>query len=224
MATARPSVSPPSTPSYPIVKPDPAVKPNPHPYAIRTTTTGLLTRSNSSGHNTAASRHHYVPIPASPTHRRESRRSHKHTKSLNDESYSELGSPQPLPVPSSFISNARNGLKSYSSQGLSQPRRRAETLPPNITGSSIPTGVAAAEDLPSNPKLWSPSQLASYLLTVLRARDPTMDDGAELPASAVPAVAEFVQNTKLSGRIFLRLNEEDMATYVLPQTLLAYLR
>lgn len=216
MTAARPTMSPsPAASNFPVMKQDSAVKPNPHPYAIRTSSTGLLSRSNSSGHNTATSRHHYVPVPTSPTHRRDARRSHKHTKSLNEDPYVERGSPQPLPVPSSFISNARSGLKGMSSEQLPQ-RRRAETLPPNLTGSNVPADIlAAAEDLPSNPKLWGPSQLASYLLTALRTRGLDMDDSANLSASAIPAVAEYVQNIKLSGRIFLRLNEEDMATYVI---------
>lgn len=217
MAAVRSTMAPSSPASnFPVIKQDSAVKPNPHPYAIRTSSTGLLSRSNSSGHNTSASRHHYVPVPTSPTHHRDARRrSHKHTKSLNEDPSCERGSPQPLPVPSSFISNARSGLRGVSLEELPQ-RRRAETLPANLTGSNVPTDiVAVAGGLPSNPKLWSPSQLASYLLTALRASDLDMDGSANLSASAIPAVAEYVQNTKLSGRIFLRLNEEDMATYVI---------
>lgn len=189
------------------------MKPNPHPYAIRTTSTGLLTRSNSSGHNTAASRHHYVPMPSHPNHRRDARRrSHKHTKSLNEASYLDLGSPQPLPVPASFISNARSALRDSSTHGLPEPRRRAETLPPNVTGSNIPVVAATAEKLPLNPKLWTPSQLSSYLVTTLRQQDPEVVEAVNLPPTAVLGIVEFVQDTKLSGRIFLRLNEEDMAT------------
>ena len=216
MSTVRPSVTPPpAIPNFPSLKQDPSVKPNPHPYAIRTTSTGLLTRSNSSGHNTSASRHHYVPAPSSPPHRKDARRrTHKHTKSLNEASYPEFGSPQPLPVPASFISNARSAVRDTSIKDLPQPRRRAETLPPNVTGSNIPVVATTLEDLPSNPKLWTPSQLSSYLFTTLRQRDPEAVEGVNLPSTAVLGIVEFVQNTKLNGRIFLRLNDEDMATYV----------
>lgn len=40
--------------------------PNAHPYAIKTTSTGLLTRSNSSP-NAKSTRHYYVPLSPSPS-------------------------------------------------------------------------------------------------------------------------------------------------------------
>lgn len=214
MATVKPAMSPsPASTSFPVLKHDPVVKPNPHPYAIRTTSTGVLSRSNSSGHN--ASRHHYVPIPTSPTRQREARRRpHKHSKSLNEEgSYFELGAPQPLPVPSSFVSNIQSPRRSQESL---QPRRRAETLPSSLTADGAPLAELATPELPSNPKLWTPSQLSSYLLSALRASDPDADESADLPPAAIAAVAEFIKDTKISGRIFLRLNEADMAAYVHP--------
>lgn len=203
------AVSPtsPATHTYSGRKQD-SIKPNPHPYAIRTSSTGLLTRSNSSGHNTAVSRHLYVP--SSPSPRYESRRrQHKYSKSLNDELGAVIGSPTPLPIPSDFVSNA-----TPHSTGSEIPvRRRAETLPhiPDTTTSADATILA--DDLPSNPKVWLPSQLSTYLSTALRISSPEPSEDPEeviLPAQLVTDIAKFVKDSKINGRMFLRLNDEDL--------------
>jgi hypothetical protein len=100
--TATISTIPPSL-SFPA-----AHKPNPHPYAVKTTSTALLSRSNSSSHNQQFSRSQYVPLAPSPTKSTNSTNGvahhrHRYTKSLSDQSY-----PPSLPIP---------------------PLKRAETLP-----------------------------------------------------------------------------------------------
>ncbi|GJE85622.1 hypothetical protein PsYK624_017010 [Phanerochaete sordida] len=210
MAAIRPGVSPSPT-NFRGMKQDPAVKPNPHPYAIRTTSTGVLTRSNSSGHNTAASKHHYVPLPTSPTRKREARLHHRPSKSLNtEESYFDLSAPQPLPVPSRFLKKAsEDDLRSEQPRFV---RRRAETLPPTLPSDATPLVPVEAGNLPANPKLWTPAQLASYLLSALPTQNADADETVIVPAPIIPAIAKFIQDTKISGRIFLRLNEGDMTT------------
>ena len=178
MASPRPPTSPPSSNTiiFPANRQETAVKPNPHPYAIRTTSTGILTRSNSSGHNSAASHHRYVPLSPTPHSRR-----HRYSKSLTEE-------PQPLPIPPTLTGNGR--YESRSGAVLSQ------------------------EDLPSNPKLWNSSHLSTYLRTALRVVSDGHWSSCEsdqlLPVSAVEIVIDFVNEARMTGRIFLRLSEEDL--------------
>ncbi|OBZ72021.1 hypothetical protein A0H81_07374 [Grifola frondosa] len=230
MATTRTLPTPPSrapslgyTPSSPT-KRDPALKPNPHPYAIRTTSTALLSRSNSSGHNVNATHHYYIPL--SPSHNRTSEhKGHRLSKSLNSTSESPRSAPRPLPVPPSFQSHTRagngpvpdNGRGGYVSAdetcAPSRHSRRAETLPLIPLFDTTPHPTATLEDLPSNPKLWTPSQLSSYLVTALRVTLHTHsgeDDQVALPFPIAKDIAAFVKDARIGGRMFLRLNEEDL--------------
>ena len=172
-----------------------SIKPNPHPYAIRTTSTGLLSRSNSSGRNLAASRHHYVPLPPSPSKREG--KGHRSVKSVS--SLSNLVFPQPLPVPPDFqVSSTRSR------------RVRAETLPSYHPEDANGLSLASLE-LPANPKLWSVSQLTSYLLTSLQPPMRSSDDTDEYPTlPLVHDIAAVVREAKVTGRAFLRLNEDDL--------------
>ena len=75
------------------------LKPNPHPYAIKTTSTGILSRSSSSS-SSAHSQNHYVPVSPSPTKQHytdypERKYRHRYSRSFTDEN-----NPRPLPVPS----------------------------------------------------------------------------------------------------------------------------
>lgn len=82
------------------------LKPNAHPYPIKTTSTALLSRSNSSPHGnpdvSAAGRHNYVPSSPSPKNKGGERTGmmarggrHRYSRSLTDED------PRPLPIPPS---------------------------------------------------------------------------------------------------------------------------
>lgn len=63
--------------------------------------------------------------------------------------------------------------------------------------------MATSEDLPSNPKAWNHHELAKYLSTVLRVKSaPVAND-----------IARFVKEKRMTGRVFLRLTEEDLEEY-----------
>lgn len=198
MSTSHvPSISPTSSAFiyFPTTPKESAVKPNPHPYAIRTTSTGILTRSNSSGHNVAASRHHYIPLSSAP---KEVRKRHRYAKSLSQVATIELNMPRPLPVPETFIGNA-GGQKLPGWTG-------STSRPMQLVQDSVFLSAATLEDLPSNPKLWTASQLAAYLATALRVPS----DDVHLSVSAVEEVIAFTKGANINGRIFLRLVEDDL--------------
>ncbi|KAI0791210.1 hypothetical protein C8Q75DRAFT_757150 [Abortiporus biennis] len=210
--------SPSQSPSFsPLLSPshDPALKPNPHPYAIKTTSTGVLTRSNSTSYNTNATRHYYIPTsPSSRSHPEHVSR-HRHAKS-NYEPISPSKAPRPLPVPPSFpTSNSHSNGYTSGEEPYMGPRRakRAETLPsfldPVHTHSTGSTTVTL-DDLPSNPKLWSPSQLSSYLVTALRVSKSDDVESVSIPARVAQDIAAFIKQVRMNGRTFLRLNEEDL--------------
>jgi hypothetical protein len=182
----------------PTTPQDSAVKPNPHPYAIRTTSTGILTRSSSTGHN-PASRHHYVPLSPAP---KEDRKRHRYSKSLAVEPSYELKAPSPLPVPNTFTAVSR-GQKRYSWDSSIRSNRPVQD--------SILTSAAPLEDLPSNPKLWSTSELVEHLSTALRVH---VDGSEPLSASSIDEITTFVKEAGISGRTFLRLMEDDLDQYV----------
>lgn len=192
------------------------ITPNPHPYAIKTTSTGLLTRSNSSSQNTQVSRHYYVP--PSPTARKHeeavypsqtpsrSRRTHRLSKSLSGVDSFEPPNKRPLPAPPPHPSTLPSCEPLASPGQWATPKRskRAETLPPTVPDLDI-TPVKL-EDLPTNPKLWTPSQLSSYLTTALRVRS---GEAMSLPLPVARDIATFVKDSKINGRLFLRLCEQD---------------
>ena len=227
MATAatRTLPTPPPVPSYQPTSPakkDPALKPNPHPYAIKTTSTGILTRSNSSGYNVNATHHYY--IPPSPTHNRsDSGKGHRSTKSLTSVPESPgREAPRPLPIPPELdhTQNRRDGSGGsggyVSADELSKaPRRprRSETLPIIPLPSPALSAPPSVDDLPENPKMWTPSQLATYLTTALRMTSSGKAGEIEpigLPALVAKDIAVFVKSARIGGRTFLRLNEEDL--------------
>ncbi|KAH9050368.1 hypothetical protein EDB83DRAFT_2226665 [Lactarius deliciosus] len=195
-SAAIPSASP--LPLGSSKKHDPALKPNPHPYAIKTTHTGVLSRSNSSGHNTP-SRYFYTPPPGSPlrspTKPKPESRGHRHSASLTGE--------LPLPLPSPLASPAYS-QRSQSEDDLSLRRQRADTLPTYLANTD---GVSAEpeEDLPHNPKAWTPSQLSVYLTAALRVRS-----GERLPERVARDITSWVRREAVTGRTFLRWTDEDL--------------
>ena len=69
------------------------------------------------------------------------------------------------------------------------------------------------DDLPDNPKLWTPSQLATYLTTALRMTSSGRPGDIEdigLPPLVAKDIAQFTKGARIGGRTFLRLNEEDL--------------
>lgn len=87
--------------------------------------------------------------------------------------------------------------------------KRAETLPTFLEPLPAPIPQPLSlDDLPPNPKLWTPSQLSSYLISALRIRP--SDGGAILPDRVAKDIAAFVKHARMTGRTFLRLTEEDL--------------
>ncbi|KAG8780545.1 hypothetical protein FRC16_003109, partial [Serendipita sp. 398] len=162
---------------------------NGHPYAIKTTSTAVLSRSNSlQGQKQAP----VVYIPSSgstnavPLGRSQSR-GHRHTRSLSNTSLNGAP-PQPLPLPP----------KRRGSQGSAAGE---EYTPP-----PTPKEGAIAQ-LPDNPKEWTPMHLSVYLTSALRLKG-----GGAIPAPVVKDMAAFTLRAKLSGRVFLRISEETLTT------------
>ncbi|THH04258.1 hypothetical protein EW145_g5655 [Phellinidium pouzarii] len=202
------STSSPQKKSFPVFVPDghrgergsaPST-PNQHPYAIKTTSTALLTRSNSSGH-AAHTQHAYVPTTPSPSSK------HRYTKS--DITRTAVHSPRPLPMPPSLDTPSKylNGHNHTSSEDFLFPThrtKRADTLP--STPALPPPSPVKVDDLPSNPRVWTASQLSSYLITALRVKS---GESLPLPLPVTKDIAAFVKEARLNGRAFLRLNEQD---------------
>ncbi|TFK56492.1 hypothetical protein OE88DRAFT_1649806 [Heliocybe sulcata] len=212
----------------------PKFEPNPHPYAIKTTSTALLARSNSSSGNVNAQRHTYIPVPpspssggagapTSPSHSRGNNSSgsggHRYTKSLTGVQDIPIlppgalgnGGGRPLPVPP--------GAASASTPDLSLPEtppprrmKRSDTLPGMLPSTPPPPSPSfSLDDLPENPKLWTPSQLSAYLTSALRVRGGEGEgEGPRLPGRVASDVAAFVRQSRIGGRAFLRLNEADL--------------
>ena len=206
-------VTTPVPPSVSISK----IPPNSHPYAIKTTSTGLLTRSNSSSQNVHVSRHYYVP--PSPTARKQeesvhspqipspSRRTHRLSKSLSGADSFESPNKRPLPTPPPRPSVFPSYEPSVIPEQWTTPKRpkRGETL--LFTAPDLNVTPVKLEDLPTNPKLWTPSQLSSYLTTALRVRS---GEAMSLPLPVARDIATFVKESKINGRLFLRLCEQDL--------------
>ncbi|KLO17368.1 hypothetical protein SCHPADRAFT_937068 [Schizopora paradoxa] len=181
-------------------KSDSPPKPDSHPYAIRSTASGLLTRSNSTtSHGSHA--HAYIPTSPSPNSK------HRYTKSevSSKRSSSILGeSPRPLPIPPSMESPTKDGFSSSEdTRPLTYRTKRADTLP-TLPPLSSPVKL---DDLPSNPKVWSTSQLASYLITALRVKS---SDSIPVPVPVARDIAVFIKEARLTGRAFIKLTEEDL--------------
>ncbi|KAF8885456.1 hypothetical protein BD779DRAFT_1801307 [Infundibulicybe gibba] len=157
---------------------------NAHPYAIKTTSTAVLSGGSSGSHSFSS--HSYVPPSPSPSPSRstmglpKSGSRHRYSRSLT----SDL--PRPLPAPPSYPSPSPTRRSEFETPPPGRTKR-ADTLP-----SFLPPTPLAVEELPPNPKVWTPSQLSSYLSRALRP---------------------FVRKSKITGRIFLRFEEDDLEKY-----------
>ncbi|KAK1231710.1 hypothetical protein PQX77_005196 [Marasmius sp. AFHP31] len=174
------------------------LRPNPHPYAIKTTSTALLSRSNSA--SSKHTKHHYIPSTPPSRHRTTS-------------SASNIEIPRPLPIPPPSPSDSGGeGNPHTGPPPMHQPRRLKRSETTATTGTPpAPSPIAAPltlEELPPNPKQWTPSQLSIYLATALRISGP-----GELPAPVASDIARFVRERKITGRVFLRLSEEELEAY-----------
>jgi hypothetical protein len=204
--------SPPDQPWAP--SPRKRVDPNPHPYAIRTASSALLSRSGSSA-SQASARHFYLPASPGPSPNRPAHRFTRSLDSAEGEDALRLGgetsSPRPLPPPppgaqppAGHITAGPISAAPGDNTTPVRRTRRAETLPPVL---SEHDDITLDTDLPPDPKIWTPAQLASYLITALRVQG-----GADPPLAPAVAreVAAFINAAGIAGRAFLRLNEEDL--------------
>ncbi|ESK84686.1 hypothetical protein Moror_648 [Moniliophthora roreri MCA 2997] len=185
------------------------VKPNAHPYPIKTTSTALLTRSNSTSSNPSYSgQHRYIPR-------------HRNNSSVSlgaTGGNSESEEPRPLPVPPSpekgMDGEPGNVNPHMGPPPAHQPRRlklkRSEThssssspAPASMSGNQSPAPPLSLEDLPPNPKQWTPAQLSIYLTTALKVQNERVAGD----------IAAFIREKKINGRVFLRINEEEMQGY-----------
>lgn len=219
-----------STYSLPTRSPSPT-KENHHPYAVKTTSTGLLTRSNSSA-GTPFTQHSYSPLasPSAPTRVSRSRARtsvHRYSKSLSSAN-EVFAMPPPLPSPlphssSRSSSMSRSGdddgqnreahILSSDSDSVLAKARHMETLPSLFTPKSTPAIVtldpyeelAKALSLPQNPKYWSPTNLSLYIGTVLSTKR-----GGTLSENVLRDIQIQLIREKINGRQFMRFSEEDM--------------
>ncbi|TDL25558.1 hypothetical protein BD410DRAFT_826222 [Rickenella mellea] len=199
-----------STSPFPILPPDghrggnqPSPSHNHHPYAIKTTSTALLTRSNTTSQN-SQNPHYYIPSSPSPSSKH---RFSKSETSIDIANAAFSSGPRPLPVPPNLTDQREPTTPE------SRPkfwRTRAETLPATTSPSQVSTPMTPSgelDNLPSNPRAWTTSQLASYLVTALRVRS---GETHPLPHQVTRDIAAFVKEARLTGRTFLRLSESDL--------------
>jgi hypothetical protein len=81
------------------------------------------------------------------------------------------------------------------------PQKRMQRADTMLSSASAPLQDL---DLPDDPTIWKPSQLSIYLSSILRAGD------AKLPAAVAKDIASFVRENRITGKIFLRLSEDDL--------------
>ena len=84
---------------------------------------------------------------------------------------------------------------------VSLRRQRADTLPSYIDAVS----AEPEEDLPHNPKTWTPSQLSVYLTAALHVWS-----GARLPERVARDITAWVRREVVTGRTFLRWTDDDL--------------
>jgi len=168
---------------------------NLHPYAVVTTSAGVLRRSNSahSIHNT------YRFVPSSPTKSKVNQTRHSEGHRYNHISNEEL--PRPLPVPPNFPSSGSPTKTEFEphheTSFIGHMKRQSDTRhslsqPEPLTGS-------VTDELPDDPRVWTPSQLSTYLTS----------SGDSSPSLAQD-LAAFIHLHKITGQTFLQLTESDL--------------
>lgn len=226
----------PMSPAEPTRKHPPPIQPNAHPYAVKTTSTALLSRSNTTPHSAHHTKHHYVPSPP-PQISTGRRVRHRHSSSLSSvegvvhDANGVRSIPAPLPTPPSIVVAPSNSppasLKPADEPKLSHRVKRAETIPtdsatePNqpITNNHGYDKFSHNQDarpepfagLPPNPKRWTTDELTTYLETSSKSR--TNVDGDQADSSLVN-ILECVRTRGFTGRELLRLTDSDLVGYV----------
>ncbi|KAG6372161.1 hypothetical protein JVT61DRAFT_7951 [Boletus reticuloceps] len=213
----------PTSPAEPIKTHPPPIQPNAHPYAIKTTSSALLSRSNSSPHSAHHNRHHYIPSPPPRVPTGVMAR-HRHSSSLSSveggvhdvNGMHKIPAPLPAPQPNVAASpdSISAALKRADEPKLSRRVRRAETKSNSATK---PVNDRFSHDqesrpelyagLPSNPKQWNTDELITYLETSFKLCNDTNGDKDD---SSIVGILECVRARGLTGRELLRLTDADV--------------
>ncbi|WRT63702.1 uncharacterized protein IL334_000625 [Kwoniella shivajii] len=190
-ATPNRDFTSPTKPSTPSSK-------NYHPYLIQSTSSSLLTRSNSS-----------PAPPASPSGHRSSRSmsSLNHILEGNQlQNQKEKEKEDRRRSMESPIAH-RNGHGNGNGNGNAFIRpsvKRSGTLPEFLNHAGKNGKTSEKElDLPLTPKLWTPSELAQYLGHTLRTGGPE-GTGQILPSPLVEDIKSWVLRQRVSGRDFIK--------------------
>ncbi|KDQ58938.1 hypothetical protein JAAARDRAFT_648014 [Jaapia argillacea MUCL 33604] len=144
----------------------------------------------------------------------------------------------PSPAPSAPMPSAKRDLpsppprsNSPTKRELPTPPQRVSPQPNRLSPSPIPSFPT---DLPPNPKLWTPTQVAAYLCASLGDQfgQPEMRLEVEIEGGHGEVVdlerekvekemVEYVLGNRIGGRVFLRLGEGDLDGFEYRQTLLS---
>ncbi|CAE7121195.1 unnamed protein product [Rhizoctonia solani] len=144
--------------------------------------------------------------PSAPNLRRHSQsRGHMHSKSMNSKE-----APPPLPLPTEVSDIGYTSNNEYSDNRteavIRQWRLKRSQTDPGLSG-RIEERKETLPSLPDNPRIWTPSQLAQYLLRALRFKS---SEVVPIPKPVAQDIANFVIKCKLNGRVFLRLQDRDI--------------
>ncbi|KAF8554017.1 hypothetical protein OG21DRAFT_1463222 [Imleria badia] len=222
----------PMSPAEPTRKHPPPIQPNAHPYAVKTTSTALLSRSNTTPHSAHHTKHHYVPSPPSRI-LTGTRVRHRHSSSLSSVEAEVCNVngvrtiPEPLPTPPSIVvaspDNPSVPLWRADEPKFSHQVKRVETMPSSATepiteNHSYDQKHEFSHDqdiraelyagLPPNPKQWNTGELTTYLETSFKSGSNSDGDKAD---SSLMNILECVRTRGFTGREILRLTDADLA-------------
>ena len=150
-----------------------------HPYAFKSTSSAVLTRSNSIGNNSRHTHHLYAPpTPQTPGLSRSQSTGHRHTRSLSN-----VAPPTPLPMPPSPSTPVRLGSFDASSP-VPYLVKRHETLA-SMPPSTQTTNELKISDLPVSVLLL----LCNHVLLIgrgnLTGQPKALDSDSALPVPYV---------------------------------------
>ncbi|ORY25188.1 hypothetical protein BCR39DRAFT_545010 [Naematelia encephala] len=210
-----PPISHPSTPTttFPqstslptLASPSPSYQQkNYHPYLIQSTSSSLLTRSNSS--------------PAPPANYLGKHKSSRSMSSLAHKTQDQDGAQEEDRGGYTGTPTSRRSLDSPS-RPMMLPR--SGTFPSLPIESSSRDKLGSVVELPLDPKSWTPSELARYLAQTLRTGG--IDGTSQvLPAPLVEDIKSWVLRHQVTGRKFIRGNSEGWTSSARPPPFLPLL-
>ncbi|KAF8666804.1 hypothetical protein RHS04_09398 [Rhizoctonia solani] len=220
--------------AYPPLPPSPEIPSEPlapsrtsrAPPYIRTSFSSRYARPQSqSAHTTPSDALPMITSPSAPSLRHHSQsRGHRYSKSINSGD-----NPPPLPLPSEAIDAgyaSNNECSDNRTEAIirqwrtkrheSDPGLLGKSREKNETSPSLPVSPKSGKPrtqinvLKDNPRIWTPSQLAQYLLTALRFKPNQSSETVPVPKPVAQDIANFVVKYKLNGRVFLRLQDKDI--------------